>query len=118
MLTIIFEFQVQQIMDKFEQQTENLDVQANAMDESMGAATTLSTPADQVTLAFCFQISLQVFQLQNCIIVQYSVWFSTLIVFSPGGCTYSTSGRREWLGNSGHARRCSLCPNRLYCGWV
>jgi len=39
---------VQQIMDKFEQQTEDLDVQSQAIDQSMGAATTLSTPADQV----------------------------------------------------------------------
>lgn len=39
---------VQEIMDKFEQQTENLDVQANAIDQSMGAASTLTTPADQV----------------------------------------------------------------------
>ncbi|XP_063693767.1 charged multivesicular body protein 1a-like [Bolinopsis microptera] len=39
---------VQEIMDKFESQTENLDVAANAMDQSMGNATTLSTPADQV----------------------------------------------------------------------
>ena len=35
-------------MDRFESQTENLDVAANAMDQSMGNATTLSTPADQV----------------------------------------------------------------------
>jgi len=39
---------VQQIMDKFEAQSENLDVQSSAMDQSMGASTTLSTPADQV----------------------------------------------------------------------
>lgn len=39
---------VQEIMDKFEKQTEDLDVQSNAIDQSMGAATTLSTPADQV----------------------------------------------------------------------
>lgn len=39
---------VQEIMDKFESQTENLDVAANAMDQSMGNATTLSTPGDQV----------------------------------------------------------------------
>ena len=29
-------------------QTEDLDVQSQAIDQSMGAATTLSTPADQV----------------------------------------------------------------------
>lgn len=39
---------VQEIMDKFETQAENLDVHTSVMDQGMGAATTLSTPADQV----------------------------------------------------------------------
>ena len=43
-------FQMQRVMDKFETQAENLDVQASAMDQGMGAASTLSTPADQVVL--------------------------------------------------------------------
>lgn len=40
--------EMQRVMDKFETQAENLDVQASAMDQGMGAASTLSTPADQV----------------------------------------------------------------------
>ena len=36
-------------MDKFETQSENLDVHTSVMEAGMGAATTLSTPADQVT---------------------------------------------------------------------
>lgn len=39
---------VQEIMDKFETQAENMDVHTSVMDQGMGAATTLSTPADQV----------------------------------------------------------------------
>ena len=39
---------VQQIMDKFEQQTEHLDVHTQVMDDTMGGATTLSTPQAQV----------------------------------------------------------------------
>lgn len=39
---------VQEIMDKFESQAENMDVHASVMEGGMGAATTLSTPADQV----------------------------------------------------------------------
>ena len=36
------------VMDKFEQQFEDLDVQAQYMEASMGKTTTLSTPHDQV----------------------------------------------------------------------
>ena len=35
-------------MDKFEKQFENIDVQTGVMESSMGAATSLSTPEDQV----------------------------------------------------------------------
>ena len=35
-------------MDKFEQQFENLDVQVEYMENSMGHTTALSTPGDQV----------------------------------------------------------------------
>ena len=38
-------------MDKFESQAENLDVHTSVMDQGMGAAPTLSTPADQVSWA-------------------------------------------------------------------
>ena len=47
-------------MDKFESQTENLDVAANAMDQSMGNATTLSTPADQVGFNLTFKSTLYI----------------------------------------------------------
>ena len=36
------------VMDKFEQQFENLDVHSAVMEQSMGAATTTATPTDQV----------------------------------------------------------------------
>ena len=36
-------------MDKFESQSEDLDVHTSVMEGGMGAATTLSTPADQVS---------------------------------------------------------------------
>lgn len=39
---------ISNIMDKFESQFENLDVQTQYMETSMGNTTTLSTPADQV----------------------------------------------------------------------
>ena len=35
-------------MDRFEQQFENLDVQSQVMENTMGAASTLSTPQNQV----------------------------------------------------------------------
>ena len=40
--------QVQEIMDKFEAQAENMDVHSSVMEQGMGASSTLSTPADQV----------------------------------------------------------------------
>lgn len=36
------------VMDKFEQQFENLDVQVEYMENSMGQTTALTTPGDQV----------------------------------------------------------------------
>jgi len=36
------------VMDKFESQFEDLDVRTSVLEDSMGAATTLSTPQDQV----------------------------------------------------------------------
>ncbi|XP_013391829.1 charged multivesicular body protein 1a-like [Lingula anatina] len=39
---------VQEVMSKFENQFEDLDVRTQTVDESMSAATTLSTPQDQV----------------------------------------------------------------------
>ena len=35
-------------MDRFEQQFENLDVQSQVMEDTMGASSTLSTPQNQV----------------------------------------------------------------------
>lgn len=40
--------QVQKVMEKFEQQFEDLDVRQSTMDEALGGAMTLSTPQDQV----------------------------------------------------------------------
>lgn len=39
---------VSQVMEKFESQFEDLDVRTSTLEESMGTATTLSTPQDQV----------------------------------------------------------------------
>lgn len=39
---------VEQVMEKFEKQFEDLDVRTSTLENSMGAATTLSTPQDQV----------------------------------------------------------------------
>lgn len=39
---------VSEIMEKFEKQSEHLDVHTQVMDETMGGATTLSTPQSQV----------------------------------------------------------------------
>ncbi|KAK3760081.1 hypothetical protein RRG08_064751 [Elysia crispata] len=39
---------VEQVMEKFEKQFEDLDVRTSTLETSMGAATTLSTPQDQV----------------------------------------------------------------------
>jgi charged multivesicular body protein 1 len=39
---------VSQIMDKFEQQFENLDVRTSVMEDAMGSATTLTSPKEQV----------------------------------------------------------------------
>lgn len=41
---------VSMIMDKFEQQVENLNVQSASMENAMSASTAMSTPADQVSL--------------------------------------------------------------------
>jgi len=40
--------QVQKVMEKFEQQFEDLDVRQSTMDDALGGAMTLSTPQDQV----------------------------------------------------------------------
>lgn len=40
--------QVQKVMEKFEQQFEDLDVRNSTLEEAMGGALTLSTPQDQV----------------------------------------------------------------------
>ena len=40
--------QITQVMDKFEQQFEDVDVQTQYMDESMSETTVLSTPATEV----------------------------------------------------------------------
>lgn len=39
---------ISQLMDRFEQQFENLDVQTQVMDDTMGAASTLSSPQGEV----------------------------------------------------------------------
>ncbi|NXU48319.1 CHM1A protein, partial [Turnix velox] len=39
---------VSAVMDKFEQQVQNLDVHTSVMDDSMSSATTLTTPQEQV----------------------------------------------------------------------
>merc|ERR1711902_196111 len=39
---------ISEVMDKFEQQFENLDVHTSVMEQAMGSATTTTTPADQV----------------------------------------------------------------------
>jgi len=39
---------ISEVMDKFEQQFEDLDVQTSVMENAMGTATTTSTPASQV----------------------------------------------------------------------
>ena len=39
---------ISQVMDKFEKQFEDLDVQTSVMENSMGTATTTTTPAEQV----------------------------------------------------------------------
>lgn len=41
---------IQSVMEKFEAQFEDLDVRTSVMDDAMGAATTLTTPRDQVDL--------------------------------------------------------------------
>lgn len=38
------------VMEKFESQVEDMDVRTSVMDDAMGAATTLTTPKDQVDL--------------------------------------------------------------------
>ena len=40
--------QVSQLMDRFEQQFENLDVQSQVMEDTMCASSTLTTPQNQV----------------------------------------------------------------------
>jgi len=39
---------ISQLMDRFEQQFENLDVQSQVMEDTMGATSTLTTPQNQV----------------------------------------------------------------------
>merc|ERR1712018_797725 len=39
---------ISEVMDKFEQQFEDLDVHTSVMEQSMGSATTTTTPVDQV----------------------------------------------------------------------
>lgn len=41
-------WQIAQLMDRFEQQFENLDVQTQVMDDTMSASTTLTSPQNQV----------------------------------------------------------------------
>lgn len=41
---------ISNVMEKFESQFEDMDVRTSVMEDSMGAATTLSTPKDQVDL--------------------------------------------------------------------
>ena len=40
--------QIAQLMDRFEQQFENLDVQSQVMEDTMCASSTLTTPQNQV----------------------------------------------------------------------
>ena len=47
-LPYIFISQVSQLMDRFEQQFENLDVQSQVMENTMCNSSTLSTPQGQV----------------------------------------------------------------------
>ena len=44
----MFSPQISNLMDRFEQQFENLDVQSQVMEDTMGASSTLSTPQNQV----------------------------------------------------------------------
>jgi charged multivesicular body protein 1 len=41
---------ISSVMEKFESQFEDMDVRTSVMEDAMGAATTLSTPRDQVDL--------------------------------------------------------------------
>lgn len=41
---------ISNVMEKFEGQFEDMDVRTSVMEDAMGAATTLSTPRDQVDL--------------------------------------------------------------------
>jgi len=41
-------WQISQLMDRFEQQFENLDVQSQVMEDTMCASSTLTTPQNQV----------------------------------------------------------------------
>ena len=47
----LMEVQITQVMDKFEQQFEDVDVQTQYMDESMSETTVLSTPATEHLIA-------------------------------------------------------------------
>ena len=47
-LNIIYFLQVSQLMDRFEQQFENLDVQSQVMENTMCNSSTLTTPQAQV----------------------------------------------------------------------
>ena len=48
------------LMDKFEKQFENLDVQSKVMDESMASTTAASTPESQVFFFFFFLTSIKI----------------------------------------------------------
>jgi division protein CdvB (Snf7/Vps24/ESCRT-III family) len=48
LIFIIFHVQVSQLMDRFEQSFENLDVQSQVMENTMCNTSTLTTPQGQV----------------------------------------------------------------------
>ena len=48
MVMVMWMCQISQLMDRFEQQFENLDVQSQVMEDTMCASSTLTTPQNQV----------------------------------------------------------------------
>ena len=48
MMMVMWTCQISQLMDRFEQQFENLDVQSQVMEDTMCASSTLTTPQNQV----------------------------------------------------------------------
>ena len=48
MMMMMMMCQISQLMDRFEQQFENLDVQSQVMEDTMCASSTLTTPQNQV----------------------------------------------------------------------